>query len=63
MMWSEYIGMSNYMSNLENQNYEEAKLEFFLEGKDPLQTLWDSEKVEGNERDNKNEDSNLEKEQ
>lgn len=49
------------LSNQQNENYEETKQEFFLEGKDPLQVLWDT--VEGDQRDNKNEDSNLEQEQ
>lgn len=38
-----------------------TKDNLFLEGKDPLQVLWDQ--VEGNEKDNKNNDSQVEQEQ
>ena len=43
------------MSLKQNDNYEEAKHEFFLEGKDPLEILTQLQATaEGNEKDEKN---------
>ena len=66
MIWVKASSQKINMSNQQNENYEEQKHEFFLEGKDPLAVLDDLKNDKpsiATDKDNHNGDSNFEPEQ